>query len=462
MKSVSILGRSVPIMLFTVFVVIYSIKAFSSPLLFGIDGPYYYIQLRSIHDKGFIKYPDPPLAFYLLYLFALMLKDIVMGIKIGSILLILLTIIPTYYLISRLFSNYSALISCTFLALTPALLRMCFDFIKNGVGLLFMVATLLLTMYSIMKRKVILSLTASLTAIMTGLTHSLSFATLYLILIILTITLINKNSSYRYLVPQVLSSSIFILASFFVLSLMGSDVYKLFGLVNSSLQSITNPYMAYKLFLGRLIRIVLIAIPIISLTISRVDYNVLRTSFIKSLAITTLILSAVPYSSQFAMRFDLMSELLTSILLGVIISYYIGFGNITQRYVVSFIILILLMPPFINTYLSISPSITLQEYRELKKLTVLVPKNTTFIVPNTKLRYWLETLTSNVYRSLQEVSKRVSTNLVLVLEKYYYIHHQPKIPKSPPPMKHLIILHNPNLRVIYNGKFIIAFLVRKF
>ncbi len=55
---------------------LYVIKQFSSPLLYGIDGPYYYIQISSILNSGVPKYPDPPLSFYILTAFSIILGDI--------------------------------------------------------------------------------------------------------------------------------------------------------------------------------------------------------------------------------------------------------------------------------------------------------------------------------------------------------------------------------------------------
>ncbi|MCD6340557.1 MAG: hypothetical protein J7L51_01215 [Desulfurococcales archaeon] len=39
----------------------YILKEFTAPLLYGIDGPYYYIQVSSILMSGRLKYLDPPL-----------------------------------------------------------------------------------------------------------------------------------------------------------------------------------------------------------------------------------------------------------------------------------------------------------------------------------------------------------------------------------------------------------------
>lgn len=83
--------------LFVLSFTIYMSKEISSPLLFGIDGPYYYIQVSSILSNGCMKYPDPPLAFYILTLFALITHDIILGIKIGSVFMMLLSLYVIYF-----------------------------------------------------------------------------------------------------------------------------------------------------------------------------------------------------------------------------------------------------------------------------------------------------------------------------------------------------------------------------
>ncbi|MCD6488920.1 MAG: hypothetical protein J7K21_06845, partial [Desulfurococcales archaeon] len=74
-------------------------------LVYGIDGPYYIIQYYSIAYTGAIKYPDPPLAFYILYPFQYILdklfNDPGLGLKIGVSVATGLTTIVIYLDIKR-------------------------------------------------------------------------------------------------------------------------------------------------------------------------------------------------------------------------------------------------------------------------------------------------------------------------------------------------------------------------
>ena len=72
---------------------IYLLKEFSTPLLYGIDGPYYYIQVSSILASAQMKYLDPPLSFYIPKAYSILLGDVIAGIKVGSVIM---TLLATY------------------------------------------------------------------------------------------------------------------------------------------------------------------------------------------------------------------------------------------------------------------------------------------------------------------------------------------------------------------------------
>lgn len=111
-KIYEILGL---IVIFSFSFIVYEIKEFSTSLLLGIDGPYYYIQVSSILKHGYIKYSDPPLTFYILILFVIIFKDIMISIKIGSIFITLIAIFPIYYLIKNLSNKIRGLAASLFM-----------------------------------------------------------------------------------------------------------------------------------------------------------------------------------------------------------------------------------------------------------------------------------------------------------------------------------------------------------
>ena len=71
------------------------------PLVPMIDGPYYLIQVKSILLDGKLAYGDPPLTFYLFSIFAILLGDIIFGVKVGASFFSALTTIPAYFLMKR-------------------------------------------------------------------------------------------------------------------------------------------------------------------------------------------------------------------------------------------------------------------------------------------------------------------------------------------------------------------------
>jgi len=124
-----------PTIVFLASLAIYLAKEFTTPLLYGIDGPYYYIQVSHLLTEGFLKYSDPPLSFYILAAFSVMLKDVVSGVKVGSAFITLLTVYPIFFLVKYITkSRISAFLSALTFSLSPLLVRMCFDLIKNSMG----------------------------------------------------------------------------------------------------------------------------------------------------------------------------------------------------------------------------------------------------------------------------------------------------------------------------------------
>lgn len=58
------------IIILTIFLIAflsYYASLFRHPLMYGIDGAYYLIQVESILKAGMMKYPDPPFSFYLFF-----------------------------------------------------------------------------------------------------------------------------------------------------------------------------------------------------------------------------------------------------------------------------------------------------------------------------------------------------------------------------------------------------------
>ncbi len=103
----------------------YMLKEFTTPLLYGIDGPYYYIQVSSILMNGHLKYLDPPLSFYILTAYSVLLNDIFAGIKVGTVITTLLATYAIYYLVRYITSPAGGLIASLLYYSRPSLSGCC-------------------------------------------------------------------------------------------------------------------------------------------------------------------------------------------------------------------------------------------------------------------------------------------------------------------------------------------------
>ena len=145
------------------------------PIMYGIDGPYYIVQERSLITSGWIKYPDPPLAFLILVPFYLLGGGL--GIKIGVVLLISLSSLLIFRTIKSLSkSSLVALFSSIVFGASPYTMRLYTDFIKNALGLLFIIS-FFYSLFCIKDSKIRVTCMVS-SVIACGLTHVLDFGVL--------------------------------------------------------------------------------------------------------------------------------------------------------------------------------------------------------------------------------------------------------------------------------------------
>ncbi len=148
------------------------------PLVYGIDGPYYLIQVRAIERTGGLKYGDPPLAFYVFYALSFLLGgNRTLGVKLGTALSAALLMPSAYCLLRLEFRRREApAIGALAMAFSPHLLRLSCDFLKNLMGTTFFTASLCLLALSARKGSAKLALASSAFLLLSGLTHSLAFA----------------------------------------------------------------------------------------------------------------------------------------------------------------------------------------------------------------------------------------------------------------------------------------------
>ncbi len=422
-------------LVFVISVVVYLFKQFSTPLLFYIDGPYYYVQVRSILEQGCLRYADPPLTFYILTFFSIVFRDIVVGVKVGSTILILLGVYPLYYLIRDLTgSRVAGYASSILYALSPTLLRISLDFIKNSIGLTFLFFTILFIYKSIRYNSMKYSILATAFIILTGLTHILDFGVvLFIVVAITVIHLLREHRVPKTLILPISTCIILVILGFTYYSLMGGDPYKGVSLASKIVH--LNIDIEPRI-LGLTIYPLIMSIIGITISFTKI-LDILSRRLLIIISITMLILSLPIYPRDYQVRFVFEVSTLTPIIAGIVIGLI---HKASTQVLVTIMIASMLIPSFTHQLLEAQPSISIEEYNEIKELVRKIPENTVLVVPATPLRYWVETVTFNVVKKIEDVPTGKQPVLV-----FNQIHR-----RRPPP---------PIARPIYIGKYIQAYIL---
>ncbi len=366
---------------------VYEAKAFSTDLLYGIDGPYYYVQVKSILERGEMLYPDPPLAFYLLAAFSPL--GITPGIKVGSILVTVLGALPVYLLVRELTNDLGGYVASAFYVFNPWLIRMSMDLIKNAMGLTFLASTLAFAYLALKRRDSRYSWKSAVFIALTGLTHVLDFGVALLLLLGLLI-----YTRSRELIPP-LAVALALLALGFTTGIMGGDPYKGVALLEQvSSNKLSRPRrgrnwvnLAYSLVLA-------LTGVVLSLKLKGLERGLTLT------ASTTLLLMNLPFiPGNFLWRFDLMTAILAPIVVGTLVGEV---KDVKLALAISLLIFGILAPMSWGQLNSIRPSLPPEELREIKEVVQKFSVRFTLVVPNPKTLYWVQTMDLDAVRRLEE------------------------------------------------------------
>ncbi len=429
---------------YVVGVMLYLFKAFSSPLVFGIDGPYYVVQVSSILSGRGLVYLDPPLAFYMLALFSVVLGNVFAGVKVGSVVLTLLTVYPLYGLVSRITGcRMCGLISCVLFVLNGFLVRMLFDFIKNAIGLLFLTLSLFFYYEWLISGKGRYCLLACIVTVVTGLTHILDFGVLVLTYTLTSIVVLIGFRSHLNItrtLPLLMVSYGLLGVGFISYTLMGGDPYKFFSFT-AKLLGVSESL--FEVDLGVLKTATPLIIGLAGILVSR-RYSGLGRVIVLSTSLVLVLLNLPFIPHQYLWRFNLMSALLLPLSMGFIL------GLVRDNYVV--LLLGLAVAGLMFQYFGLQmvfarPSIPLGEYEELKMLLDRVPENTVIVVPDTRLRYWVQTFrVEGVYGKVSDVPANMG--ILILFDKGPFLGRRPPSPPIPP-----------RARLFYDGEYVTAYLL---
>jgi hypothetical protein len=414
-------------------------KEFSNPLLFGIDGPYYYIQVSSILNHGYIKYPDPPLAFYILTFFALLTHDIILGIKVGSVFIMLLTLYVIYFLVKQIGGEISGYSASLFYVFSPYLARLNVDFLKNSMGLLFLMLTIFYYYKSTKEKNWKYSFLSSIFLVLTGLTHILDFGTAFLVIIILCLFSCRIRKELKLLVLPPLTGLLLIILGIIYEPAMGGDVSRFNLLVNDILYGKIGGF--------NILNLSTILFPLvigfIGLILSKRLSNDMDRALLLTFSIVLIIYNIPLYPQSHFYRLNLMTSILASPILGLIVAYL---KDLKYNIMIILLISSFLIPEFTHQLLMMRPSIPAGEYHEIGHLINTLPNDTVYIVPDVRLKYWVETYEVDAYKSPSEAPAYPFK--VLIIDKTSILQNNPHPRVFKPP---------PYAKLIYDGKYLQAY-----
>ncbi len=388
---------------------------FRSRLITGIDGPYYLIQVKSLLEKGSLVYGDPPLTFLLLALFSLLAGDVMVGVKVGTSFLCALSTVPAYFIMRGVTGRRAAgLYAMLLIIFSAPYVRMMTDFIKNAVGIFFLLLFLyyLHNLASSRSSKLNIFL-SSLLLVLTGMTHILDFgvALLYLALYVISTLLFNRKSSSFLLSAGVILSVALVFS--FVAYIFFNPLFTDFNKFISFLHDLFSPQRRYPpphpiLKPKRPLPVVPFSLPIIggwgvivSVLLSGAILSLYlwmrkdKESFLLLFSSTVMgIIMCFPLiPSKYLGRFMLMF-LLPSF---IIVSYSISFIDKVLRrkvgslipFIISFLIISLFVMQGVNVAFRARSTITYSAYLDLVDMKKYLPPNSIIIVSK-RIGYWVQ------------------------------------------------------------------------
>jgi len=383
------------------------------PLIYGIDGPYYLVQVEHLLKTGSLKHGDPPLAFFLFAFFTVVFKDTTLGIRVGLALVSALSSVPAYFYVKKISNSqlcgYVAMVVCLFAAPHVRLLN---DLLKNAVGVLFLlcfVYYLHLVVVEEKHGKKNLAL-AAVFLVLTGATHVLDFGVALLFLTIYVVAgffflknwkRLAKNAAILMAIIGVFAAGA--LAAF---PSLFTDFFKGVSFLQDLFSEETGE-TSPALFLfdpagGTLI------LPVILVGALFAFYEWKKGNEQETLAVATatiigafLAFPLIP--PEWLWRFLLMEFIPMTIILGFVVS------KIKKRTVLAAFLILCVLPLIlqgIGASGKMHPMIGEEEYQQLKIISYHVPSNSVIVV-DFRYGYWVEYLTG------EDIAKKPPSELKL-------------------------------------------------
>ncbi len=359
----------------------------TTPLVPGIDGPYYIVQVRWLLKRGWLKYPDPPLAFYVMALVALLVRDVPTAVEVTSALVTAFSTIPAYALVRRLTGSRAAAFAAGLAAVAnPFVVRLSSDFMKNSMGLLWLYSFIYFN-YSYIesgRARDLAGLLASLA--LCALTHILDYG-VALLYAALALPLAGKK--WRRALPGAIAAALSLVALTLAPFIVGGDVFKGYAFVEELTEELEL----------ELVRLDWIAFSI-GIFSSLALYGVMgssgeRRGLAIASAVIGLALNLPIIPAKWLFRFRLMTAVPLSHCIGLLAASAEQRG----RLAVAALLLSLVAAMGFEAYRSVRPSIPPPALEELKiAMDRAKALGAEVVVPNPRLGYWAEVLSDDVSR----------------------------------------------------------------
>ncbi len=439
------------------FLPLYVFVLLRTGLLPGIDGPYYAVQVNSISHNFRLKYPDPPLIFYVMYFFYSVVGNAFLAVALGVSVFVTLSSTVLGYLAFKLTDSLVAgVFSMIIFMIAPFEFRLSGDFMKNAAGLLWVILFLVIAykgMRSSERNKVLYFVISFATIFCAGLTHILDYGfVLALAAVIPAVQVFLRDRKTREVFYEGLLAGIISLLIFYLFpALQGGDLIKALSII----ESITHyGFSSHVPKLVRQYKVPRPGIPVLNEIYGVLDWLavalLMMLSYFSgkkeekiiygSLGIVTALLTVPFWERQVAGRLQLMGGVPLALSLSTVLSYV---RNLNGKALVAASIIGLTLPAGILAAQAVTPSISRQAYFELNN--ALHQLNQTYmgaciVVPDPLLRYWVETLTSKVQASPKYC---LGTTVVIALRD------------RAPPVPAWLLTH-----IIYRGKYLEIWLLR--
>lgn len=381
-----------------------------------IDGPYYLIQVQSLLETGTLVYGDPPLTFYLLTVTTLICGDIMVGVKVGVAFFCALAVIPAYFLMKRVGKSMLAgYLAMLFIIFSPLYLRMVSDFIKNAIGIAWLLAFIYflhdLAFSGLSKRSMGFAIVFLL---LTGLTHILVFGVALLFLLLYTVLGILRSQNRKAVIKSAsvlgLVTLVFVLVAATFFGWFFTDFTKLLSFLNtfSEAQSssvsqppITGPggpginnFFALSLMGGWGVVVMLLSIgTILSLYVWKQRE---KEALLLLVAVTVIggILSFPLISTEYLTRFMLMLVIPAAVILSYGLTLLWRQDRLIPK-VLAITLIVFCLGVFVvysfQTAMTLQPTISYVAYQDLVSMQEFITPDSVIVISNQPgIGYWIQ------------------------------------------------------------------------